>query len=159
MLTNPGLPGNKEVMTLRTVAATVLMTALLRGLPPARGAAQSPAPAAATGSVDRVSAEETRERFRDLMRDYPPSLAQVFRLDPSLMTNPAYLAPYPGLAAYLAQHSEIAHNPSYFIGDPGYRDEPRRQTTQAIQEALAGLALFLFFMTALGVAVHVGRSV
>ena len=94
------------------------------------------------------------------MRGYPPTLSQVFRLDPSLMANPEYLAPYPGLAAFLAQHPEILHNPAYFIGDARVGvDEPRLQTMQAIQEAMAGLAFFLFFMTALGVAIHIGRSV
>ncbi len=148
-------------MTLRTLAATVFMTALLSGLSPARMAAQAPSsPRPEAQVLERVSAEETRQRFRDLMRDYPPTLAQVFRLDPSLMSNPAYLAPYPGLAAYLAQHPEVLHNPSYFIGDTRFgNDEPRRVATEAIQESLAGLAFFLFFMTALFVALHIGRSI
>ena len=137
------------------------MTAALSGLSPARMSAQGPGAGRQDPQViERISAEETRQRFRDLMRDYPPTLSQVLRLDPSLMTNPAYLAPYPGLAAYLSQHPEVLHNPSYFIGDANYASsEPRRQTIDAIQESMAGLAFFIFFMTALAVAMHIGRSV
>jgi hypothetical protein len=159
-------------MTFRLAASTLLMTAALSGLPPSRvsaaqapsrvSAAQAPsAPAPAVADVDRLSAESTRERLRDLLGDYPPSLAQVLRLDPTLLSNPAYLAPYPGLAAYLAQHPEVAHNPSYFIGDFGRfgQGDSRRQTIDAVEESLAGLAFFLFFMTALAAATSVGRSI
>jgi hypothetical protein len=146
------------VMAFRTFGTTLLMTALLSGVSPARMAAQAPRPQD-PAALERVSAEHTRQRFRELMRDYPPTLAQVLRLDPTLMTNAAYLAPYPALAAYLAQHPELVHNPSYFLGDPGPFNDSHRQTTQAIQEAMAGLAFFIFFMTALAVAVHVGRSI
>jgi len=33
-----------------------------------------------------------------------------------LLTRSDYLAPYPTLASYLAQHPEVAHNPGFFIG-------------------------------------------
>ena len=155
-------------MTLKRVAATVVMIAAFSGLPPSRIAAQQPArPATAaeperpqTPPQDRQSAEAMRERFRELLSDYPPSLGQVLRLDPTLLSNQNYLAPYPSLAAYLVQHPEVAHNPSFFLGDPrfGYTDS-RRQTIDAIQESLAALAVFLFFMTALAIATHVGRSI
>jgi hypothetical protein len=154
-------------MTLRTFTATLIMTATLSGLPPSRlSAAQQPAPPRPQTQVearrdtgDRPSAEATRERFRDMLGEYPPSLTQVLRLDPSLMTNPAYLAPYPEVASYLAQHPEVVHNPGYFLGDSRFPIDSRRQTMEAIQETLAGLAFFLFFMTAMAMLTHVGRSV
>jgi hypothetical protein len=146
-------------MRLRTVVTTLFMTAVLSGVSPSRIAAQAPS-GPDESSAQRASAESTRQRFREVMREYPPTLGQVFRLDPSLMADPAYLAPYPGLAAFLAQHPEILHNPAYFVGDARIGgDEPRFQTIQAIQEAMVGLAFFLFFMTALGVAIHIGRSI
>lgn len=170
MLTNLAASRIKEVMKLRTLVATVFMTAALSGLSPARMAAQSAtardrvaaqAAAAREATVlERVNAEETRQRFRDLLNDYPPSLREVLRLDPSLMTNQNYLAPYPALAAYITQHPEVTHNPAFFVGDPRFTvQEPQRRTIEAIEESLAGLAFFLFFMTALGVAIHVGRSI
>jgi hypothetical protein len=157
-------------MRLRTILATVLMTAALSGLPPSRVAAQASAPqapaaprppAAQQGVQDRRNALETRGRLEELLAEQPPSLVQVLRLDPMLLTNTAYLAPYPDLAAFLAQHPEIAVNPRFYVGDarasgPEYS---RTQTINAIEEMGAGIGVFLFFMTALGVVTHVGRSI
>src|SRR5580658_7156152 len=53
--------------------------------------------------VPQHDANETREALQRLLQQYPPSLGQVLRLDPSLLTNPEYLAPYPNLAAFLGQ--------------------------------------------------------
>jgi hypothetical protein len=67
-------------------------------------------------AVSDDDAERTRERLRTIFRQYPPSLADVLRLDPSLLSNEAYLAPYPELAAFLKQHPNVTHNPGYFVG-------------------------------------------
>src|SRR5262245_23757580 len=162
-------------MRLRTFLATVFMTAALSGLPPSRVAAQQPAPAAPVRQprqveqqvvppldpADRTDAPTTRERLRELLNEYPPSLRQVLSLDPTLMLNPAYVAPYPRLATYLAQHPEIPRNPAYFLGEQRYAqpDNGRRQTIEAIQETLAGFAVFLFMITAVSLAAHVGKSI
>jgi hypothetical protein len=57
----------------------------------------------------------TREAFLNVLQRFPPAVGQVLRLDPSLLTNPAYLASYPALGAFLAQHPEVARNPSYYL--------------------------------------------
>ena len=149
-------------MKLRTFAVTAVMTAALSGLSPATISAQAPAAPRQDPVVverNRLNAEQTREQLREVLSDYPAPLAQVLRLDPTLMSNPGYLATYPGLAAYFAQHPEVAHNPAYFLGEGYGHQDPHRRTVDAIEESLAGLAFFLFFMTALGVAMHVGRSI
>ena len=69
--------------------------------PAAEAAAAS---ATATGSAQTqpastVTADETRRELEELLRQYPPSLPRILRLDPSLLGNPAYLQPYPALAA------------------------------------------------------------
>src|SRR5215217_7815528 len=117
--------------TVRTLAATLFMTSLLSGLPPGALAAQSrqapqarPEPQAPPESqpvapppamIDDTNARQTRERLREIFELYPPSVAQVLRLDPTLLGRPDYLAPYPMLAAFLGQHPEVAHNPGYYI--------------------------------------------
>src|SRR4051812_34991258 len=85
--------------------------------PPAPSAVtpQAAAPAASQ-VVSDDDAERTRERLRAIFRQYPPSLADVLRLDPSLLSSDSYLAPYPELAAFLKQHPNITHNPAYFVG-------------------------------------------
>ena len=38
-------------------------------------------------------------------------------LDPSLLSNQSYLAPYPALLSFLSAHPEVARNPSFYIGE------------------------------------------
>ena len=59
-------------------------------------------------------ARETRDRLNDIFNQYPPSVREVLRIDPTLLYRPDYLATYPVLAAFLEQHPEIAHNPGIF---------------------------------------------
>src|SRR5262245_700186 len=173
MLTGVEGARSNEVMTLRTFVATIFMTAALSGLPPLRAAQQSgqgPVPARPARQLeqqppldpaDRTDAPTTRERLREMLNEYPPSLRQVLALDPTLMLNPQYIAPYPRLAAYLTQHPEIPRNPSYFLGEMRYtpQENSRRQSIDAIQETLAGLGVFLFLITAISLAAHVGKSI
>jgi hypothetical protein len=155
-------------MRLRTAGATLLMTALLSGLPPSRMAAQARAAGQtvpvkqAEVVIDPQSAQETRERLRELLNEFPPALAEVLRLDPSLLSNDDYLAPYPRLAAFLHQHPDVSRNPSFFLGDVrlgGSEVNSRHQTINALEEIGVGIGVFLFFMTALGVVTHIGRGV
>ncbi len=68
------------------------------------------------GEVLGPRAEDMRQQFRAVMNLYPPELSRILRLDPTLMTNAQYLAPYPALVEFLKQHPEIPRYPSYFLG-------------------------------------------
>jgi hypothetical protein len=104
------------------------------------------------------NAQETQQRLQELLRGYPPSIGEVLALDPTLLTNQAYLEPYPQLSTFLSQHPEIAHNPSYFLprfrnGGPRYPDgynEPRVVALRTVGEALGGLAFLVGFLTVVG---------
>ena len=114
-----------------------------------RPAAEAPAVPAVT---DERTARDTKERLREILEQYPPSVGQVLRLDPSLLSRPDYLALYPTLAAYLAQHPEVAHNPVFFIGAPNggmqYGDT-RSQAMTAIENVFIGLEVLLGIVTAI----------
>lgn len=60
-------------------------------------------------------ASETREEFEGILKRLPPSVGRVLRLDPSLMRNQAYMAPYPALGNFLQQHPEVVNNPGYYL--------------------------------------------
>jgi hypothetical protein len=62
-----------------------------------------------------MPAEQVREELRGLLERYPPALGRVLRLDPTLMTNEAYLTPYPALAEFMARNPQVPHNASYFL--------------------------------------------
>src|SRR3954470_2154462 len=97
-----------------------------------------PAATAQPRAVDEQNASETRERMRQILEQYPPSVRQVLRCDPSLLGKQDYMATYPTLAAYIAQHPEVAHNPAFFMhgdcgaGGGGYSDG-RSQAATAIE--------------------------
>ena len=108
---------------MNRVPATALAAALLAGLTvltAAPAAAQNPRPVNRGPAAEQArplaprgalradlaapydgNAEETRRRLYEVLQQYPPSLREVLRLDPSLLTNPAYLEPYPALAEFL----------------------------------------------------------
>src|SRR4249920_1654504 len=68
-------------------------------------------------AAEQPDAQETRDRLRDVLNQYPPSVREVLRIDPTLLYRPDYLATYPILAAFLEQHPQIAHNPGFFLGE------------------------------------------
>jgi hypothetical protein len=138
-------------------AAVLIFSALFSSMPlaaqaptqaPVRPTAVEPA---RTVGVDDRDARETRERLREVLEQYPPSLGEVLRLDPSLLRNENYLATYPRLAGFLAQHPEVAHNPAFFIGEihSGRWDppNPKREAFEMWQNVMAGVALFCVFVT------------
>ena len=118
---------------------------------------QSPAPSAAAQTPDLraaggedQNARAVRDRLMNLLRQYPPSLSEVLRLDPSLLTNEAYLAPYPALAAFLAQHPEVAHNPGFFIGEVRFNPNENNATyhkLNMVENVMTGFAVLSGFIT------------
>jgi hypothetical protein len=109
-----------------------------------------------------LDAYRTRQELQQLLRRYAPSLIEVFRIDPSLLTNQAFLAPYPNLAAFLAQHPEIAHNPRFFVGEgPAFADYNRNtnRASENFKDVLAGIALFTAGLVLLSVACWIIKNV
>jgi hypothetical protein len=129
---------------------TAPATAAAQAPPPARGqstapAAQIPMPLAAT-----ADARETREQLRELMQRLPPDLARVVKLDPTLLRNETYLAQYPALAQFLAQHPDVANNARFYFSfiDVGTGDWP--QPADARTEAVRMVRNMMEWMGALG---------
>jgi hypothetical protein len=150
----------------------MVTAAAILALPTGASAAQRPAPQppaaaaptpAATPALDE-NARDTRERLHQILDQYPPSLGQVLKLDPTLIARTDYLAPYPMLANFLAVHPEIAHNPSFFLGQVNvdrYTPElnSRMQVVRDVQEAFLGLLVFSGLMCVLGSIVYLLRGV
>ncbi len=134
--------------TLRTLTLTMWLTALLSGVSPALLAQPRPAPTQAPAPVqapvDERDARETRERLREVLNQYPPSVAQVLRLDPSLLSKPDYMASYPTLGTFVAQHPQVVHNPAFFIGDPRFemQETGRGAALRVVENVFSG-AMFL----------------
>ena len=142
----------------------LLPAASVAGQAPARpGPTTSQAETAPPSSpaVDERNARDTKERLREIFEQYPPSVAQVLRLDPSLLTRPEYLAPYPTLAGFLAQHPEVAHNPVFFLGGYGggqQYSESRSNVANAVENIFVGLEVAIGVMFGLATFAWLIRS-
>lgn len=130
--------------------------ACLLSLTPLLMAAPATTPATTTSTttasatptrIDDYDSRETRDRFRELLHTYPPAVATVLRLDPSLFNNASYLATYPGLASFVAAHPEIAHSPEFYLGPVSLpadtRQDVQHERTLRILAGLTGIFVFL----------------
>jgi len=138
-----------------------VLLALVCCCSPAPAAAQPPA--APVPDAIRVvqDAESTREQLRAILRSYPEAVGEIFRRDPSLMANADYMASYPQLAQFLAQHPEIPRNVEYYLEGYG-RWQSRNQLDpeyEALGVLLGGLAGFLVMSALISVLVWLVRAV
>lgn len=108
---------NMNLTVKRVVAGVVLGVAVLIGPGVWQLQAQTRPVASVTTNVDQQSAEQTRNEFRQVLRQFPPALGRVMVLDPTLLTNKGYLEAYPALLQYLSSHPEIARDPTYYLRD------------------------------------------
>jgi hypothetical protein len=113
-----GLLGVLVLVITPALAGAQAAVRVPRELVARQPAASQPQRVEVVPPVDERSARDIRDRLNEILRDYPPSLAQVLRLDPSLMTREDYLAPYPVLALFIAQHPELTRDPAFYLGQP-----------------------------------------
>jgi hypothetical protein len=120
------------------------------------------AAAAQPRAIEEQNASDTRERLRQILEQYPPSVRLVLRCDPSLLAKPDYMATYPTLAAYIAQHPEVAHNPAFFMrgecGGGGGFSDTRSQAAISIENVFVGLEFLLGFAFGFGALAWLIRS-
>src|SRR5712691_11792089 len=115
----------------------------------------NPAPTTATVTVTNAApaafdtdSRQTREEFKALLRRYPPELGTVLKLDPTLFGNQAYLANYPALGNFVAQHPEVGHNTAFFLEhialpSEANPDPPSMRVWGRIMGDIAGFTVFL----------------
>jgi hypothetical protein len=148
----------------RVLAAGMLAACMgvLQPMPSrAQGAksAAAPPPERTIVAVEQPDAERTKEELERMFQHYPPMLRNVLQLDPTLLGNPAYLAPYPGLANFLNAHPEIARTPAFYIGEPprAPRDS-QSQTLDMWKELYTDCGIFAAFALATGLLVWLVRT-
>jgi hypothetical protein len=136
-------------------------------LPPPSAWAQTPknaqpnAQSSSILTVEQPDAQRAKDEFSALLDHYPPALRGVLALDPSLLDNQSYLAPYPSLVAFLNAHPEIARNPSYYVGEgaiPRPHQDPASQILDMWRDVLNGVSIFAGFGLAVGLLVWLIRT-
>lgn len=135
----------------------ILMAGLLVSAVPAVALGQSQAAAASRTAdpEDAAKAVQVRDQFMKVLQKYPPALGTVLKYDPTLITNDAYLAPYPLLVTFLAQHPEVRRSPAFYFeqvrtGDNGYYYDYRSRSWDNLMEMSAVFVMMLTVAGALG---------
>jgi hypothetical protein len=144
-----------------------LITLLFAAAVAVSAAAQAPAtatstPASSTSTVVTDSdSHETREAFETMLRRYPSQLARVLKLDPSLMSNQTYLANYPALAAFLAQHPEVLHSPAFYLERVSIPENPAGETTseRVWRSTMEGVSIMMVFALIFGVLIWLVKTI
>jgi len=112
-------------------------------------------------TVEQPDAQRTKQELSNLLEKYPPALRGTLALDPSLLEDQSYLAPYPALQSLLTAHPEILRDPSFYIGEPAV---PRPQDHESPvltmwSNVLNDLTIFIGFGMAIGVVVWLIRTI
>ncbi|HEX6203903.1 MAG TPA: hypothetical protein VF100_12940 [Thermoanaerobaculia bacterium] len=119
---------------------------------PATAAAETPpaaeAAAAAEPGRSTPSSNETRSEFSRILRQHPPELGTILALDPTLLSNEAFLAGYPELASYVAANPEVRRNPRFYLAE--FQERRRQGALDEIAETLVIFAIFALIALALG---------
>jgi hypothetical protein len=107
----------------------------------AEPAAEAPQTAPARGR-DLQGSEETLAEFGSLLRRHPPELGTILALDPTLLSNQAFLNGYPELATFVTDHPEVRRNPRFYLSDFQPQTEKRNSS---LDEMLQNLVIFATF--------------
>ena len=112
--------------------------------------------------VQQADADTTRRGLMAVLERHPPSVGRVLKLDPTLMRNEDYLATYPQLRDFLAEHPEIPQNAAYYLQGVHFHDDyyggwsPQQRLVEA---TLAGLAGFTAFIVIISTIIWVVKTV
>lgn len=147
---------------LRPAALLAVCCAFLVPHASAQDAVERPA-APPQGELRRVmNANETRAALMEVLQRHPPSVGRVLKLDSSLMRNEAYLAAYPALRQFLAEHPEVPQNASFYLehvrgaGEPWTPPNPH---LQMLESTLAGVAVLTGLTIVMGTMIWLIRTV
>ena len=141
-------------LTARIILILMLILPLMTG-PLAAQPAQTSAATLTDATEEPVetpghSSEETRRQFNSLLNRHPPELGTILALDPTLLSNDAFLGGYPELAKFVKDHPEVRRNPRFYLEQ--FTPSPRREN-QMLEDVLQGIfilcimGLFAFVIT------------
>ncbi|HEX8616619.1 MAG TPA: hypothetical protein VF911_03440 [Thermoanaerobaculia bacterium] len=105
--------------------------------------------ATAESTEQPVNAAGVRAEFTSLLSQGPPEVATILTLDPTLLSDAAFMGRYPRLAQFVAEHPEVRHHPRYYLSAFEERPIPRDSELEEILEPFVILAVFTLIAVAL----------
>lgn len=121
-------------------------------------AQETPSTQTATEEVSGLDSSETREALNGVMRRYPPQLGKVLKLDPTLFGNASFLATYPALAKFLAEHPDVPHNPAFYLENVSIEGPADTADTRVWREMMEGLSILTVMLLVTGTLVWLIRT-
>ena len=112
--------------------------------------------------VEPPDARQTRDQLNKVLEQHPPSLREVLRTDPTLLSNADYLSTYPSLAAFLQQHREVAHNPAFYVGERSFDERstsPQLEAARGLRNLAEMMGVILVVLTITAGVVFLVRTV
>lgn len=103
---------------------------------------------AAAAAVESRTGHEIRTQFTALLERGPSELPTILKLDPTLLSNDAFLTGYPDIAAFVAKHPEVRHNPRFYLS--AFRLPSESNQLDEIFSAIAVAVSFVTIAFALG---------
>jgi hypothetical protein len=98
--------------------------------------------APATPPAGSQTSNDIHQEFSRLLRQHPPELATILGLDPTLLSNDAFLSGYPELSRFVTQHPEVRRNPRFYLSEFDSGDGRNNM----MENFLTGLAVFSVFL-------------
>lgn len=93
-----------------------------------------------------LARDALREQFNRVLRSYPSDVGRILALDPTLLSDDAFMSRYPRIVEFVKAHPEVRHNSRFYLAN--YEDRPVQLSVfeQVIQPIviMAGISLFLF---------------
>lgn len=123
-------------------------------------AAQTPPVRDDMAAVRTPTADDTRRELHEILEQYPASVGEILRRDPSLMARADYMAAYPDLVKFLAAHPEVARNVEFYFEGYGSWQTSRRvdPTFEALGVLLGGMAGIFVLIAFLSTMVWLVRT-
>jgi hypothetical protein len=100
--------------------------------------------------------KSTAMQLQQVLRQYPPHLREILRLDPSLLENEQFLGAYPLVRDFLQSHPEIKRSPTFFFGEPDFVDrtdvgfiarQNQERSNRMFENVMQGVFIFTIFIT------------
>jgi hypothetical protein len=146
-------------MVMKQRILVLALAALVGSCNPAAAQQPAPSPQAPLESALVQDAEVVRNRLQDILRGYPRSVGEVLRRDPSLMARPDYMAAYPQLAAFIAEHPEVPRNVEFYFEGYGSWGRQYDPEYEALGVLLGGMAIFFGIAAFLGILTWLVRAI
>lgn len=140
-------------LAISLAGATASAQETATATPATTAAAPAPATTTVAPAADRETAndrQQTSADFSAIVNRHPDKLERILATEPMLLLNDPFLAGYPDLAAFVAQHPEIRRNPHYYTRNFQQavirRDDPAEEAVEAMV-ILATFALIAFALS------------